>query len=60
MANAADRLLGTLLSGVLYQRGGIIRPLWGAVALAGLAGFGAMFLPPVSAAVSFEGIAGDD
>ena len=60
MANAAGRLLGTLLSGLLYQLGGITAALWGAVALAGAAGVGAMFLAPVTAAVPFEGGAGDD
>jgi hypothetical protein len=36
--------------------------LWGAVALAGAAGVGAMFLPPVTAAaaVSWAGAKGDD
>lgn len=60
MANAAGRLLGTLLSGVLYEQGGVVAALWGAVALAGLAGVGAMFLPPVTASVQFDGVATDD
>jgi hypothetical protein len=60
MANAAGRLLGTLLSGVLYQLGGVVAALWGAVVLAGLAGVGAIFLPPVTGAVQFDGAAGDD
>jgi predicted MFS family arabinose efflux permease len=61
MANACGRLLGTLLSGVLYQRAGVVASLWGAVALAGAAGIGAMFLPPVTAsAVSWVGAKGDD
>src|SRR5438045_3128408 len=47
-ANAAGRLLGTLLSGLLYQRGGLAASLWGAVALSAAAGFGALFLPPVA------------
>jgi hypothetical protein len=34
MANAAGRLIGTLLSGVLYQRAGVAASLWGAVVLA--------------------------
>src|SRR2546426_2034626 len=46
MANAAGRLLGTLLSGLLYQKGGVTASLWGAVALASAAGIGALFLPP--------------
>jgi hypothetical protein len=61
MANACGRLLGTLLSGVLYQKAGVAASLWGAVALAAAAGIGAMFLPPVTAAaVSWAGARGDD
>jgi predicted MFS family arabinose efflux permease len=60
MANACGRLLGTLLSGVLYQAGGVAASLWGAVILAALAGFGAMLLPPVTAEVGWSGAAGDD
>jgi predicted MFS family arabinose efflux permease len=61
MANACGRLLGTLLSGVLYQRAGVVASLWGAVVLAAAAGVGAMFLPPVSAAApSWAGVKGDD
>jgi hypothetical protein len=60
MANACGRLLGTLLSGVLYQAGGVSASLWGAVILAAFAGFGAMLLPPVSAEVGWSGAGGDD
>jgi hypothetical protein len=61
MANACCRLLGTLLSGVLYQQAGVAASLWGAVVLAAAAGIGALFLPPVSApAVSWAGAKGDD
>jgi predicted MFS family arabinose efflux permease len=61
MANACGRLLGTLLSGVLYQQAGVVASLWGAVVLSAAAGLGAMFLPPVSAsAVSWAGAKGDD
>jgi len=61
MANACGRLLGTLLSGVLYQQAGVAASLWGAVVLAGAAGIGALFLPPVtSSTVSWSGGAGDD
>jgi predicted MFS family arabinose efflux permease len=61
MANACGRLLGTLLSGVLYQQAGVAASLWGAVALAAAAGIVAMFLPPVTAgAVSWTGAKGDD
>jgi predicted MFS family arabinose efflux permease len=61
MANASGRLLGTLLSGLLYQLSGVTASLWGAVALSAAAGIGALFLPPVSAgAVSWAGAKGDD
>jgi hypothetical protein len=61
MANAAGRLLGTLLSGLLYQRSGVVASLWGAFALATAAGMGAVFLPPVaSTSVSWVGAGGDD
>jgi predicted MFS family arabinose efflux permease len=61
MANACGRLLGTLLSGVLYQQAGVAASLWGAVALAAAAGVGAMVLPPVTASsVSWAGAKGDD
>jgi hypothetical protein len=48
MANATGRLMGTLLSGVLYQWAGVSASLWGAVVLAGVAGAVALSLPPVS------------
>jgi len=60
MANACGRLLGTLLSGVLYQLAGVTASLWGAVALAMAAGIGAIFLPPVTADVNWAGAQGDD
>jgi predicted MFS family arabinose efflux permease len=60
MANACGRLLGTLLSGVLYQQAGVTASLWGSVVLAGLAGVGAMFLPPVTADVGWADAKGDD
>jgi hypothetical protein len=50
MANACGRLIGTLLSGVLYQQGGVAASLWGAVILAAVAGGVALLLPPVKAA----------
>lgn len=46
MANACGRLIGTLLSGVLYQQAGVAASLWGAVILAGIAGGVALLLPP--------------
>jgi predicted MFS family arabinose efflux permease len=61
MANAAGRLMGTLLSGVLYQMAGVTASLWGAVVLAAIAGIVAMFLPPVAATeVSWAVAKGDD
>jgi predicted MFS family arabinose efflux permease len=62
MANACGRLLGTLLSGVLYEKAGVSASLWGAVVFAAAAGIAAMFLPPTTAAaaVSWAGIKGDD
>jgi predicted MFS family arabinose efflux permease len=60
MANACGRLLGTLLSGVLYQVAGVSASLWGAVVLAAAAGVGAMFLPAVRADVGWAGAKGDD
>jgi predicted MFS family arabinose efflux permease len=60
MANAAGRLLGTLLSGVMYQVAGVTASLWAAVVLAAIAGIVAMFLPPVTTAVGWSGVAGDD
>jgi MFS transporter, APGE family, 1-arseno-3-phosphoglycerate exporter len=60
MANACGRLLGTLLSGVLYQFAGVSASLWGAVVLAGAAGLAAMFLPPVTKEVGWAGAKGDD
>jgi MFS transporter, APGE family, 1-arseno-3-phosphoglycerate exporter len=61
MANACGRLLGTLLSGVLYQQAGVAASLWGAVALATGAGIGALFLPRVEASsTSWAGAKGDD
>jgi hypothetical protein len=60
MANACGRLLGTLLSGVLYQAAGVTASLWGAVVLAALAGVGALFLPPASTEVGWAGAKGDE
>ncbi|HEV3057776.1 MAG TPA: organoarsenical effux MFS transporter ArsJ [Vicinamibacterales bacterium] len=60
MANACGRLLGTLLSGVLYQVAGVSASLWGAVVLAAAAGICAMFLPPATAEVGWAGAQGDD
>lgn len=61
MANAAGRLIGTLLSGVLYQWAGVTASLWGAVVLAAAAGTIALSLPTVATnAASWEKAGGDD
>ena len=61
MANACGRLLGTLLSGILYQQAGIVASLWGAVVLAGFAGGIALRLPPVEAdASSWANVKGEE
>ena len=45
MANASGRLLGTILSGLLYQAGGLAACLWAAAALSGLAALCSVWLP---------------
>jgi hypothetical protein len=60
MANATGRLMGTLLSGVLYQSGGVVATLWCAVALAAAAGLIALFLPPVSGQASWQHVKSDE
>ena len=61
MANAAGRLLGTLLSGLLYQVAGVNASLWGAVVLAAIAGTISLALPPITAAsIAWAGAAGDE
>src|SRR5206468_1806397 len=54
------RLVGTLLSGLLYQRAGVTASLWGAVVLASAAGVGAFFLPPMTTTVAWSSAKGDD
>lgn len=51
-ANAAGRLVGTLLSGVLYLWGGLPAAMWGATAFVVLTWLFALRLPPVPANVS--------
>lgn len=61
MANACGRLIGTLLSGVLYQQAGVVASLWGAVILAAAAGAVALLLPAVDTrGSSWAGVTGDD
>ena len=45
MSNAGGRLLGTLLSGLLFQRAGVPGCLWGSAALALLAAASSLLLP---------------
>jgi len=60
MANATGRLLGTLLSGLLYQWAGIAASLWGAVVLAAMAGSIAWGLPPIASTPSWARVSADD
>lgn len=61
MANACGRLLGTLLSGILYQQAGVVASLWGAVVLAAMAGGTALLLPAVQTdGGSWADVKGDD
>ena len=61
MANAGGRLVGTLLSGVLYQLAGVARV---AVGRGGARrpppAIGALFLPPVESTASWAAAKGDD
>ncbi len=49
MANAGGRLLGTILSGLLYQWGGLTACLWASVAFVLGAGLLSLLLPTSSA-----------
>ena len=60
MANAGGRLLGTLLSGVLYQAAGVTGALWGAAALALFAALTALGLPTVQGTASWEAARSDE
>ncbi len=48
MANAGGRLVGTVLSGVMYQQTGLVGCLAASAAFAAVAGFLAIFLPRTS------------
>ena len=52
MANAGGRLVGTLLSGILYQAAGLTGCLWGSVAFATTAGVLSIFLPRLDTSLS--------
>lgn len=61
-ANAAGRLVGTLLSGVLYLWGDLAAALWGSAAFVGLTWLFALRLPPLpdGVAVSLASVDGGD
>ncbi|MGA0787126.1 MAG: MFS transporter, partial [Ilumatobacteraceae bacterium] len=61
-ANAAGRLVGTLLSGALYVWGGLSLALWGSVTFVVATWLAARRLPPVPAgtAVSLADVDGGD
>ncbi|MCP5373023.1 MAG: organoarsenical effux MFS transporter ArsJ [Hyphomicrobiales bacterium] len=50
MANAAGRLLGTLLSGLVYQAAGLAACLWVSALMVAIAAAGTLFLPTRAAA----------
>ena len=54
MANAGGRLMGTLLSGVLFQAAGVTGCLWGSVAFAAAAGVLSLLLPHVETSKSMN------
>ena len=60
MANAAGRLLGTLLSGVLYQTAGLAGCLWAAAIMVGLALLMSLPLPEVNSGIRLTGINASD
>jgi predicted MFS family arabinose efflux permease len=57
MANAAGRLLGTLLSGLLFQESGVAACLWGSVVLAGAAGAVSLALPSEHGSMRLDAMA---
>jgi predicted MFS family arabinose efflux permease len=56
MANALGRLLGTFLSGLLYQQAGVVGSLWGSALLAAIAGITAFSLPMVPSGASWSSV----
>lgn len=56
MANAAGRLVGTLLSGVMYQVAGLPGCLWTSVTFAGAAAAASLWLPRGGPAVEMAGM----
>jgi len=61
MANAGGRLIGTVLSGILYQQSGLVGCLVASAAFAAMAGVLASFLPRISGAIAVpDGASGGD
>jgi len=60
MANAGGRLIGTVLSGLMYQEAGLVGCLAASAAFAAAAGLLAVFLPRTSEPVMLAEIAGAD
>jgi MFS family permease len=54
MANAGGRLVGTLLSGILFQMAGVVGCLWGSVGFALAAGGFALLLPQKDTALTMS------
>ncbi len=55
MANAAGRLLGTILSGVIYQSAGLVGCLWAAAFMVGMALLLSLPLPEVDSRIRMAG-----
>jgi predicted MFS family arabinose efflux permease len=60
MANAAGRLLGTVLSGVLYQAAGLAGCLWAAAIMVGVALLMSLPLPEVNSGIRLTEINASD
>ena len=56
MANAGGRLVGTLLSGLLFQLGGVDACLWGSAAFAAVTGGISLLLPLAARPKSMDGM----
>lgn len=59
MANAGGRLIGTLLSGIVYQLGGLEACLWTSVAFALAAGAISWWLPSTGTGLTLTGMKAD-
>jgi predicted MFS family arabinose efflux permease len=59
MANAGGRLVGTLLSGVMFQSAGVTGCLWASAAFAGAAGTIALLLPHKDTAMMMSEMKGE-